>query len=618
MSLNIALDFQIAADKYRDQTAIIYHGLHLSYGELANSIRYWAIILSRMGVQRGDHVAMVLPNVPEFTITYFAVLHLGGVVVPMNTLLTSTELTTLLAHSDAKFIVAYHGCADRCVTAFRNVDNCQALIITGTAESGRRFLPDLPESDDIFWMDDEIAKLGDSSELADAQHSTLPPATLVTEHEDILDWHVLPYDDLAQAPWPIGYSQMDVGVGVVPEVTSVQTHIPVGISSETILTGRERFENTPEWENLLTSDGRMGFAWSPAPVPTDPNDTAVILYTSGTTGTPKGVQLTHFNLYSNAMFVRECLADYRPGKRAIAILPLFHTFGQTYVQNAVLFSGATVVMVPRFEPKKVLRIITEEKIGVIAAVPTMLIHLLHLQQKQQLELPALYQIISGGSPLSCDTYHALSEAFPTTRVLDGYGLSETSPLATCQLPSDPVRVGSIGREIAGSQVRVMREDHSFADPEEIGEIVIRGHNVMKGYYKDPLATEKAFVGSWFLTGDIGYYDEDGYLFLKNRKKDIIIRAGMNIYPQETEDVLQAHPAVKEVVVVGVPHAVHGEDVVAFIVRRDGMEVAEMDLQRYCSDRLAAYKCPQRFVFVDSMPTGCTGKVLKQELRKMLV
>lgn len=606
MSLNLALDFQIAAEKFRDYPAIIYNGLHISYGELSNSVRHWTIILSRMGVSPGDHISLVMPNVPEFTIAYFAILHLGAIVVPCNTLLTSHELAYLVSHSDSKYVMAYHNCITPCAAACREVDSCAGLIVTGHYEAGKEFLPPEYQNDRIFWMDDEIDKLGNIPEFE------REPVTLYAEHQNTLDWRSLPAGDFENVPWPAGEPEADA------RFPSIKTKIPVGGTGKPHSGNSEKDRWEQTWELLPSADGRSSSIWSPAPVATEPGDTAVILYTSGTTGFPKGAQLTHFNLYSNAMFVREYMTGYQPGHRTLAILPLYHSFGQTFAQNAALFSGATMVMVPRFEPKRVLQTIVEQNVGVVAGVPTMLIHLSRMQQKLQMDTSSLYQIVSGGASLAVDTFHELEATFPSAGIYEGYGLSETSPLATCNQPGRPVKPGSIGTEIPGCQVRVLREDHSFAEVGEVGEIAIRGHNVMRGYHKNPLATQQTFAHSWFLTGDMGYCDRDGYFFLVDRKKDIIIRAGMNIYPREIEEVLYAHPSILHAAVLGNPHPIHGEDVVAFVTLAEGTEMEELELHRYCRLRLAAYKCPQKIILLESMPKGPTGKILKRELKKWLL
>jgi len=642
MSLNLALDFQIAAERYRHHPAILYNGLKITYSELANSVRYWTILLSRMGVTRGDNVCMMMPNVPEFTIAYFAILHLGAVVVPCNTLLTSHELAYLISHSDSRYILAHQNCMLPCVQAAREVESCAGVIVTGSKETGLEVLPQEFHEDEIYWVEDEIRALKGSLPFS------TEAVTVVARHENLPSWSQNGEgSDFDHAPWPAGSGEGVFG-------PSIQSTIPIGSSTQEYMTGvllgnpakldrsvphtvfsteptlvsgasseffsdshRSLNESSSVWESIPSPDGKLRTAWSPAPVPTNPDDPAVILYTSGTTGFPKGAQLTHFNLHSNAQFVREYMTGYQPGKRTLAILPFYHSFGQTVVQNAALFSGATIVMVPRFDPKLVLQTIAEEHVNVIAAVPTMLIHLARMQNRQNLDVSCVNEIISGGASLSIASFEEVKHAFSNAALLEGYGLSETSPLATAITPAMPQRPGSIGREISGVQVRIMRPDHTFANPGEVGEIVIRGHNVMKGYHKNQLATQNAFVHSWFLTGDLGYCDEEGYFYLVDRKKDIIIRAGMNIYPREIEEVLYAHPEVAQAAVVGVPHPIHGEDVIAFVTLKTAAESDTLALCRYCRTRLAAYKCPQRIILMDELPKGPTGKILKRELRARL-
>lgn len=685
MSLNLALDFHIAAEKYCDLPAIIYNGLEITYGELANSVRYWTILLSRMGVSRGDNVCMVMPNVPEFTIAYFAILHLGAVVVPCNTLLTSHELAYQISHSDSRYVLAHQNCLLQCVQAAREVEACAGVIVNGSKEDGLKHLPEEYQKDKIYWVDDELSRLQETFPFS------TETVTVVARHENVPECHSEPYDDLDQAPWPTGTSPEDM---LCPPISST---IPIGARSQEYITGvllgtpetsssiltplgssaedetgtaaevtpLQKFaaqnphfaESGSVWESIPSPGGNTQTSWSPAPVASNPDDTAVILYTSGTTGFPKGAQLTHFNLYSNAQYIREFMTGYRPGKKTLAILPFYHSFGQTSVQNAALFSGATIVMVPRFEPRRVLQTIAEQKVNVVAAVPTMLIHLARMQQKLNLDMSCLEQFISGGATLSMGPREEVRRQFPATLLLEGYGLSETSPISTATTPAMPPRPGSIGKEIAGTQVRIMRADHSFANPREIGEIVIRGHNVMKGYHKNQLATESAFVDSWFLSGDLGYCDEEGFFYLVDRKKDIIIRAGMNIYPREVEEVLYAYPQAAMAAVVGIPHPVHGEDVIAFLTlkttetgsnsefakqkkpfvhtqdensvnfellkpKEKPIQALEAEeeinaLHKYCRSRLAAYKCPQRIIILNEMPKGPTGKILKRELIAML-
>ena len=348
-----------------------------------------------------------------------------------------------------------------------------------------------------------------------------------------------------------------------------------------------------------------------------PNDTAVILYTSGTTGKSKGVELSHFNIYSNAFYSKEPhTLRIQSDSVTLAVLPLFHSFGQTAVQNASIIAGAKIVMVPQFEPRRALGEMAKHRVTHIAAVPTMYNLILQNQRRYKYDLSSLQAAVSGGASLPVAIYHDFKEVFGIT-INEGYGLSETSPVA-CMTPAFDAlnKPGSIGPEIYGTQVRIVREDGTFADVDEVGELVIRGHNVMKGYYNDSGATAAAFLeGGWFRSGDIAKMDSDGYFFIVDRAKDVIIRAGMNIYPREIEEVLHHHPAVLEAAVVGIPDKTLSEDVVAFVTLAPGAEVAAQELQKYCRDRLALYKCPKRVEFVDQLPKNSTGKITKRVLRE---
>jgi len=350
-------------------------------------------------------------------------------------------------------------------------------------------------------------------------------------------------------------------------------------------------------------------------VQTQPEDTAVILYTSGTTGTPKGAELTHFNIFFNAFYAKDYIMKANPDDVGLVVLPLFHSFGQTCVMNVGLMSGATLTMLPVFNTEKTMQIIMQDKVTFIAAVPTMFFWMLNLENSDQYDLSTLRMAVSGGSALPVEVFEKFNEKYGV-RILEGYGLTETSPVAAFNMPDKPCKPGSIGTPIWGCEMRVMREDGSFADVDEVGEIVIRGYNVMKGYYKRPTATEGAIVNGWFHTGDVGKMDSEGYFYIVDRKKDMIIRGGMNIYPREIEEVLYGHPDAVEVCVIGVPDHARGEEVRAYVTLRQGSKTTAEDLREYCTERLARYKVPKEVVVMDSLPKGPTGKLLKRKLRDM--
>lgn len=350
-------------------------------------------------------------------------------------------------------------------------------------------------------------------------------------------------------------------------------------------------------------------------VQTMPDDTAVLLYTSGTTGAPKGAQLSHFNMFFNAFYAARDITRTKPGEVALVTLPLFHSFGQTCLMNASIMSGATMSMLPRFETVKAMQLIDRDKVNLIAMVPTMYFFFLNTPEWEQYDFSSLRLAVSGGAALPEEVHRRFQERYGIT-ILEGYGLSETSPVASFTLEGWEVRPGSIGRPIWGVDMRVMREDGRFADVDEVGEIVIRGHNVMKGYYKRPEATRAAIVDGWFHTGDVGRMDADRYFYIVDRKKDLIIRGGMNIYPREIEEVVYQHPKVLEVAVVGVPDDMRGEEVKVFVSPKEGEEIDPDEIHSFVSERMAKYKWPKFVEVLDELPKGPTGKILKRELRAM--
>ncbi|WAL69449.1 long-chain fatty acid--CoA ligase [Amycolatopsis cynarae] len=348
--------------------------------------------------------------------------------------------------------------------------------------------------------------------------------------------------------------------------------------------------------------------------PTNADDTAVLLYTSGTTGRPKGAELTHFQLYMNCTVGGE-LFGFNPADVGIAVLPLFHVFGLSSVLNVAIRYGGTLVLVPRFEAGPVLDAIERHRATIFSGVPTMYFGLLR-EDLSNRDLSSLRVGISGGAAIPGETIREFEERVPGVVILEGYGLSETASTTTFNISAEQRKVLSIGKPLWGVEVRIVDEEDRPLPPgpEHVGEIVIRGHNVMKGYYKRPEATAEAFRGGWFHTGDLAYADEDGYLFIVDRKKDLIIRGGYNVYPREIEEVLYTHPSVDEAAVIGRPDEKFGEEVVAVVSAKAGTEVAEEEIIAYCRERLAAYKYPREIRLVPELPKGPTGKILKKELR----
>jgi long-chain acyl-CoA synthetase len=367
-------------------------------------------------------------------------------------------------------------------------------------------------------------------------------------------------------------------------------------------------------ECILVKPGEFEDLVGSAPADTeiadrDGDDTAVILYTSGTTGTPKGAELTHENLGRNAEVASE-LFEYSGDDVIFGGLPLFHSFGQTCALNCGVRVGATVTLLPRFEPGKALEIIARDKVTVMLGVPTMYSAMLHCDTDA--DTSTLKLCGSGGAAMPVEVMRAFEEKF-NCKILEGYGLSETSPVASFNHPDKERKAGSIGTPIEGVEMKLVDDDGNDVAQGEVGEIVIKGHNVMKGYWNKPDATAEAIKDGWFHSGDMGQVDEDGYFFIVDRKKDMIIRGGYNVYPREIEEVLYEHPAVREAAVLGVPDDSLGEEVGAAVALKDGQEATEEELREHVKEQVAGYKYPRKIWFVDELPKGPTGKILKREI-----
>jgi len=491
--MNLASIVTDSAERHPDRTAVRLGERELTYAELDRESARFAALLSEGGMEPGDRVGVMLPNVPEFPIAYYGVLRAGGIVVPMNVLLKRREIAFYLGDSGAGILVAWHGFVEEARAA--------------AEEAG--------------------------AEL----------------------------------------------VAVEPE------------AFEKDLSGRDMV---------------------PGLADTGDSDTAVILYTSGTTGTPKGAELTHANLNMNRQISAATTTEVGEGDVVLGALPLFHSFGQTVSMNASLGEGACLTMLPRFDPADALETMQRDRVTHFQGVPTMYGALLHHPDREQFDTSCLRSCVSGGAPLPVEVLRGFEEAFGCI-VLEGYGLSETSPVACSNHPGMERKPGSIGTPIEGVEMRIVDEDDNPLGPGEVGEIVIRGHNIMKGYWQRPDATEEAMRGGWFHSGDMARTDEDGYYFIVDRKKDLIIRGGYNVYPREVEEVLYEHPKIREAAVLGLPNDEWGEEVGAAVVPQDGEELDPAEVSDYVKERIAAYKYPRVVWFMDELPKGPTGKILKREI-----
>lgn len=353
-------------------------------------------------------------------------------------------------------------------------------------------------------------------------------------------------------------------------------------------------------------------------LPTQPQDPAVVLYTSGTTGFPKGAELSHSNMTMNALAIRD-LFQLVHDDILIAVLPLFHSFGQTAVMNAGFSMGNTIVCVPRFTPDGVLETIQSEEATVFVGVPTMYWAMLTYKDEEgKIDVDKIAKClrlgVSGGASMPAEILKGVEEKYHIP-ILEGYGLSETSPAATFNDMHKERKIGSVGVPIWGVEVMVVDKDFKEVPTGEIGEIVIRGPNIMTGYLNNEKATQEAInEAGWFFSGDLGKKDDEGYIFIVDRVKDLVIRGAFNVYPREIEEVLLTHEAVSLVSVIGVPDEKYGEEIKAFIVLNEGVNVTEHDIIEWAKENMASYKYPRIVEFREALPMTATGKILKKELR----
>lgn len=352
-------------------------------------------------------------------------------------------------------------------------------------------------------------------------------------------------------------------------------------------------------------------------VATENNDPAVILYTSGTTGRPKGAQLSHFNMYTNAAMTNQLFESTNRDIHLIT-LPLFHSFGQTTQMNAGIMSGCSLVIIPKFDPDVVLSAMQEHGVTLFAGVPTMYWAILNHPGTDKYDLDKISSNLrlgaSGGSAMPVAVMEGVEKKFNIT-ILEGYGLSETSPVASFSRLGVEKIPGSIGLPAPGIELSIMDQEGNELGPEEVGEICIRGHNIMIGYYNKPEATDEAFRGGWFHSGDLGKRDEKGYYYVVDRLKDMILRGGYNVYPREVEEMMMDHPAISLVAVVGVPDDEYGEEIEAHVVLKEGQQATPEQIRDWCKQEMAAYKYPRRVYIKDELPMNATGKILKRVLRK---
>jgi long-chain acyl-CoA synthetase len=455
MSFNLAVILTETARSAPEHPVAVFDGGRLTYRELDQASDQVAAALAVSGIEPGDRVALQLPNIPQFLVSYFGMLKAGGIVVPLNVLLRAPEIAFHLSDSGARALITWAG-------------------VLGEAAKGA-------ETAGV----DTIYAVGPVDGSADA----------------------LPFERLLDP-------------------------------------------TTPPREMVTRQ----------------PTDTAVIVYTSGTTGQPKGAELTHIQLYMNADIPGR-LFDVRPGDVVVTVLPLFHVFGLSSIMDCCVRFGCTMSLIPRFTPAAVLTAIQRDRATIFEGVPTMFADLLSYPDLGSYDLSSLRVAISGGASIPAPVLDAFEERLGLI-ILEGYGMTETAATMTFNPSATERRAYSVGKPIWGTQTQVWDDQDRPLPPgpEHVGEIVTRGMHVMKGYWHHPEATEATFTGDWLHTGDLGYFDQDGFLFIVSHKKELIIRGGYNVYPSEIENVLHAHPAVAEAAVVGIPDERLGEEVMAVIIR----------------------------------------------------
>ncbi|RKN84166.1 long-chain-fatty-acid--CoA ligase [Paenibacillus ginsengarvi] len=531
-SVPLPLLLKDAAERFPEQPALTFFGKKTNYRKLLELCYRFADALSHIGVKPGDRVALLMPNMPSYIISYYGVLFAGAVVVQLNPLHVERELLRHLTDSGADTIV----CVDLLLPRIRNISEkagLKRIIVTSIGEE-------------------------------------------------------LPF--LKKTLYPLLQKRKGSAV-------------QVDVDKEPLFSFRR----------LLRAARPV-----PATPDIDPDtDVAVLQYTGGTTGAAKGVMLTHSNLTAN---VRQCKAwMYRLKEGAeivLAAVPLFHVYGMTVCMNFGISIGANLLLVPKFEIESLLKTIHRSKPTIFPGAPTMYIAINHHPLASvKYRLSSINCCISGSAPLPLEVQQQF-EKLTGGRLVEGYGLSECSPVTHVNPVWEKRKTGSIGVPWPDTDCKIIDpESGEEKAVREIGELVIRGPQVMKGYWNKPEETAKVLEDGWVRTGDMAYMDEEGFFYIVDRKKDMIIAGGYNIFPREVEEVLFEHPDVQEAAVIGVADAYRGETVKAFIVRKAGVGVTEEELNAFCRSKLASYKVPRIYEFRDSLPKTMVGKVLRRELRE---
>ena len=515
-----------------DRTALVYFGTRLSYARLLDHVERCAAGLQALGVRKGDRVALMMTNCPQFVIAYFGVLKAGGTVTATSSMYTAREAAHQWHDAGASVLIADRKFLPVAQAALAGVPEIKHLILTGSRDY-----------------------------------------------------------------YPAALAKFD---------KVLRNRTPPSIRRSKL----EARNVSHTWQDVL----RLSRA--PRPAPVRPGDTACLQYTGGTTGTSKGAMLTHANLVINACQTEHWLSGGQGGPEVmVAALPLFHIYAMTCVMLSSVLAGGTVILLPRFELRSALALVRKYRPTMFHGVPTMYVAFNNAPNVERYGFKSLRVCMSGGAALPVEVMKKF-EALTGGRLVEGYGLTEASPVTHVNPPDGRAKPGSIGLPIPETDVRIMDLQTGTRELPigEAGEIIIRGPQVMKGYWNKPEETALVLRNGWLHTGDIARRDKEGYYYIVDRKKDMIIAGGFNIYPREVEEVLFEHPQIQEAAVVGVPDEYRGETVKAFIVLQTGATASAEDIIRFCRERLAAYKVPRQIVFRDSLPKSGVGKYLRRELR----
>lgn len=533
-----------AASRYPHQTALIYYGTTISYAQLSTLTNRFAVALQRLGVQKGDRVAIALPNIPQYPIAFYGAMKAGAVVVPTNPLYTEREMQHQLADSGARIIVMLDMFYP-VVRAVRQKTQLEHIIITSATDY-------------------------------------LPP--------------------ILRMLYPL--SQRDVKVPQ-PRLT------PQELRTDSRLTQMKP----------LLKPAKAGVELFHLPEPAKSDDLAVLQYTGGTTGLSKGAMLTHRNLLANTLQTRNWTSRVVDGKEiSLCVAPFFHSYGLTVCMNLGIHAAATMVLLPKFSAKEVVRTIERYRPTMFPGIPTMYLAIMREAGERTEALRSVKFCISGAAPLPAKIQEDF-ERMSGGKLVEGYGLSETAPVTHCNPLNENCVNGSIGLPLPNIDAMIMdHETGKRLPPGEIGEIMVKGPNVMRGYWNCEKETEAIFHDGWMYTGDLGYMDKKGYFYIADRSKDLIVASGFNVYPREVEEVLYRHEAVSEVAVVGVPDEYRGENVAAVIVLKPGfasLDEARASIIAHCKSELTGYKVPKIIEFRENLPKSLIGKVLRREVRAIL-